>query len=59
MTWTEMIWRWKCTGCGIEAINSFSLFMFAACITRIKMLFIVPTDARYYKIVEKLKHLKL
>jgi hypothetical protein len=26
---------------------------------RVKMLFIVPTDAHYYKIVEKLKHLKL
>jgi hypothetical protein len=26
---------------------------------KIKMLFIVPTDAHYYKIVEKLKHLRL
>jgi hypothetical protein len=32
--------------------------MFAPCVNRIKMLFIVPTDAHYYKIVEKLRTLK-
>jgi hypothetical protein len=25
----------------------------------VRMLFIVPTDAHYYKIIDKLKHLKL
>jgi hypothetical protein len=33
--------------------------MFAPGVNRIEMLFIVPTDAHYYKVVEKLKHLKL
>ena len=33
--------------------------MFATCVNSIKILFIVPTDAHYYKIVEMLKRLKL
>jgi hypothetical protein len=33
--------------------------MFAPCINSIKALFIVPTDARDYRIVEILKQLKL
>ena len=32
--------------------------MFAPCVNSIKILFIVPTDAHYYKIVEMLKRLK-
>jgi hypothetical protein len=32
--------------------------MFAPCINSIKTLFIVPTDAHYYKIVEMLKQFK-
>ena len=31
----------------------------AQCTYRVKIPFIVPTDAHYYKIVEMLKHLKL
>ena len=34
------------------------IFMFAPCISSIKILFIVPTDAHYYKIVEMLKQFK-
>jgi len=33
--------------------------MFAPCINSIKTLFIVPTDARYYKIIEMLKQFKI
>jgi hypothetical protein len=36
-----------------------TIFMFAPCVKRIKILFIVPTDAHYYKIVGMLKHLKM
>jgi hypothetical protein len=32
--------------------------MFAPCINSIKILFVVPTDAHYYKIVEMLKQFK-
>jgi len=32
--------------------------MFAPCINSIKALFIIPTDAHYYKITGMLKHLK-
>jgi hypothetical protein len=32
--------------------------MLAPCVNSIKILFIVPTDGHYYKIVEILKHLK-
>jgi hypothetical protein len=35
-----------------------NVFMLAQCINSIKMLFIVPTDAHYYKIVEMLKQFK-
>jgi len=31
------------------------IFMFAACINSIKTLFVVPTDAHYYKVIEILK----
>jgi hypothetical protein len=40
-------------------LRSVGIFMFAPCVNNIKILFIVPTDAHYYKIVEMLKHLKL
>jgi hypothetical protein len=33
--------------------------MFAPLINNIKKLFIVPTDAHYYKIIEKLKQFKI
>ena len=33
--------------------------MFAPCINHIKIPFNVPTDAHYYKIVEKLKQFKI
>jgi hypothetical protein len=33
--------------------------MFAPCINNIKILFIVPTDVHYYKIIEMLKHIKI
>jgi hypothetical protein len=33
--------------------------MFAPCINSIKITFIVPTDAHYYKIIEMLKHFKI
>jgi hypothetical protein len=33
--------------------------LIAPCVNSIKILFIVPTDAHYYKIAEMLKHLKL
>jgi hypothetical protein len=33
--------------------------MFAPRINSIKTLFVVPTDAHYYKIIEMLKNLKL
>jgi hypothetical protein len=33
--------------------------MFAPCVNSIKILFIIPPDAHYYKIVAMLKHLKL
>jgi hypothetical protein len=35
------------------------IFVFAPCVNSIKILFIVPTDTHYYKILEMLKHLKL
>jgi len=35
------------------------IFMFAPCINSIKTLFIVPTDAHYYKIIEMLKQFKV
>jgi len=33
--------------------------MFAPCINSIQTLFIVPTDAHYYKIIEMLKQYKI
>ena len=33
--------------------------MFAPCINSVKTLFIVPTDAHYYKIIEMLKQFKI
>ena len=33
--------------------------MFAPCINSIKTLFIFPTDAQYYKIIEILKQFKI
>jgi hypothetical protein len=38
--------------------DSSVIFMFAPCINSIKTLFIFPTDAHYYKIVEMLKQFK-
>ena len=35
--------------------SNMSIFMFAPCISSIKKLFVVPTDAHYYKIIEMLK----
>jgi hypothetical protein len=35
------------------------IFIFAPCISSIKTLFIVPTDANYYKIKEILKQFKI
>ena len=39
--------------------NHLMFFMFAPCINSLKTLFIVPTDARYYKIIEMLKQFKI
>jgi hypothetical protein len=39
--------------------HPWKIFMFAPCISSIKTLFIVPTDAHYYKIIEMLKQLKI
>jgi len=33
-------------------MKSILFFMFAPCINSIKTLFIVPTDAHYYKVIE-------
>jgi hypothetical protein len=33
--------------------------MFAPYVSSVRILFIVPTDTHYYKILEMLKHLKL
>jgi hypothetical protein len=43
----------------IPVNKDLGIFMFAPRVNRIKLLFIFPTDAQYYKIVEMLKHLKL
>ena len=43
-------------GRGVKLI---ALFMFAPCINSIRTLFIVPTDAHYYKITEMLKQFKI
>ena len=39
--------------------NHLMFFMFAPCINSLKTLFIVPTDAHYYKIIEMLKQFKI
>ena len=41
------------------SLDEILIFMLAPCVNRIEILFSVPNDARYYKIIEMLKHLKL
>jgi hypothetical protein len=43
----------------IQYIRTLQIFMFAPCINSIKALFITPTDAHNYKIIEMLKTIKI